>query len=245
MKITRTWVISLLVISFIIGAAVLGVMYRNAYNEKKQAQQMVDLSEMQQSALMKQNEQLNAQLVEAAAEVDSWNDKIALLQLDLEQAAQSLEQTQSKFPAAAESIEYDEALMALAEASNVSVRIIAATETDKAGLSSKDFTFYTNVYSLEISGEMSDILDFVDKIATSNMFKTGELAPVAFVIPQPLTQAAKNDMRASIRAQAVIDIDASVQGIDRIMLIEEAFLQLLGEKGDTGEQTLEEMTTRI
>jgi hypothetical protein len=245
MKISRSVVIGVLVALFIIGAVILGMMYRNSYNDKKQAQQMLDLSESQQTALTKQGEQLKTQLADATADVSAWNDKIALLQLDLEQANQSLEQTQSKFPAAAESIEYDETLMALAESSNVSVRIITATETETSEMSTEDFRFYTNVYSLEISGEVSDILDFVDKIATSNMFKTGEIAPVTFVVPQPLTQTAKDDMRATIRAQAVIDIDASVQGIDRIILIEDAFLQLLGEKGDTDEQTLEEMTMRI
>jgi hypothetical protein len=245
MKISRSVLISVLVILFVIGAIILGVMYRNAYNEKKQAQQMLDLSEIQQVALAKQKAQLEGQLAEAAAEVASWNDKIVLLQLDLEQANLALEQTQNKFPLSAQSIEYSESLISLAEASNVSLRIVTSTETDFAELSTDDFTFYTNVFTVEIYGELGNILDFVDKIATSNLFKTGAITPVTFAIPQPLLQSTKDQMRIDIRTQQLAEIDASIQGVDRIMLIEAAFLELLGEKGDTGEQTLEEMTQRI
>jgi hypothetical protein len=245
MKLTRSGLISILVTLFVIGAIILGVMYRNAYNDNKQAQQMLDSSQRQQNALIKLKTQLETQLAEAAASVAAWNDKITLLQLDLEQANQSLAQIQNKFPLSAQSIEYDEALIALAEASNLSLRVVTATETETAGLSTGDFNFYANVFTVEIRGEMSDILDFIDKIATSSIFKTGAITPVTFAIPQPLLQSTKEQMRIDIRTQQVAEIDASIQGIDRIMLIEEAFLQLLGEKGDTGEQTLEEMTTRI
>ncbi len=243
MKFSRSALIGILVVLFIIGAVILGVMYRNAYNENKQAQQMLELSKTQQSALSKQKAQLETQLVDAASEVASWNDKITLLQMDLEQAELSLGQTQNKFPASAHTIEYDEALIALAESSNLTLRIITATETETAELSTEDFRFYTNVFSVEISGEMGDILDFVNRIATSTMFKTGVMAPVTFTIPQPLTQAAKDQMRIDIRTQMIAEIDASIQGIDRIMIIEQSFLELLGEKAD--QPTLDEMTERI
>ena len=45
----------------------------------------------------------------------------------------------------------------------------------------------------------------------------------------PLSQATKDEMRAVILAQMISDKDASITGYDRVVLIEEAILSMLGD----------------
>jgi hypothetical protein len=169
---------------------------------------------------------------QAVADVASWNDKIALLQTELAQANLSLTQTQNNFPASAQTIEYNETLMGLASSCNLTMQILVATQPTAASLNTSDFTFYSNVFTISVMGKVSDILNFVDKIATNGSFKTGAMTPISFTIPEPLTQAQKDQMRSDIQTQMISAEDASIQGADRVKLIENALYLLLGGKAN-------------
>ena len=235
--------LTIIIAVFLVAAVLLGVTYSGANSDHKQAQANLDAARASQAALTKEKTDLAAQLALAVADVASWNDKVALLQAELGQATLSLQQTQGKFPASAQTIEYNEMLMGLAKASNLTMRTVVATEPDFGNLSTSEFTFYTNVFTIEVSGKVSDILDFVDKVSTNATFKTGVLSPVAFSIPQPLSQVAKDQMRLDLRNAMIAQVDASVTGTDRILLIEESFLTLF--RGQVNEKTITEMTKSI
>ncbi|RJO61190.1 MAG: hypothetical protein C4542_07075, partial [Dehalococcoidia bacterium] len=243
MKFTRSTWITLFFAPFLVAAVVLYLMYNSASKDQKLLQNNLNAARLSQTALNKTKSDLSAQMAQAIADVAAWNNKITLLQTELGQASLSLKQTQSKFPTSAQTIEYNETLMGLAGSSNLKMQMIVATEPAKGDISTSNFTFYTNVFTIEIRGKVSDILDFVNKIVTNSIFKTGALTPVTFKIPQPLSQVVKDQMRADIKNQMIADKDASIQGEARVGLIEQALLSLLGE-GSTG-PTVAQMTQAI
>jgi hypothetical protein len=255
MKFTRSTWVAIFAILFSVAAVVLGQMYNSANNDYKLAQTNLNAARLSQSVLNKAKLDLSAQMAQAVADVAAWNSKIALLQTELGQARLSLTQTQSKFPASAQTIEYNETLMGLAKSCNLTMSTVVSTEPVLGDIGSGDFTFYANVFTINVSGQVSDILDFVDKVATNAVFKTGAMTPVSFNIPlppqppqlppppQPLDQATVDQMRADIKTQMIADEDASIIGADRVALIEQSLLTLLGE-GSTG-PTVDQMTQAI
>jgi len=257
MKFTRSTWISVFVALFLVAAVVLYQMYTGAKNDHELAQSNLKEAQLSQTVLNKQKLDLATQMAQAAADVATRNNKIALLQTQLGQASLSLTQTQSQFPLSAQTIEYNETLITLAKASNLTMRILVATETAKGDISTSAFTFDTNVFTIEVSGKVSDILNFVDKITTDVIFKTGAMTPVSFNIPLPpqppqippfpqpqlVAQAIIDQMRADIKAKMIADKDASTQGVDRVALIEQSFLELL-EDSSTG-PTVAQMTQMI
>lgn len=243
MKPSRSFFLSVFIIGFLIAAVVLGMKYKSATTDHKLAQKNLVAERVSLAALNQEKADLNTSLAQAVADIAAWNNKIALLQTALEQANLSLKQTQSKFPASVQTIEYNETLLGLARSSNLMMRTLVASEPSEGELTTKDFTFYTNVFTVVLDGKVSDILDFLNKVATNVLFKTGAITPVGFSIPQPLSQAEKDQMRADIKGQMVAEKSASITGRARVALIEQALLELLGES--SAGPTVEEMTQAI
>ncbi len=243
MKFTRSTWITIFFTLFLVAVVVLGSMYNSANNGHKLAQKNLDTARLLQTALNKAKTGLSAPMAQADADVAAWNDKITLLQTALGQASLSLKQTQSKFPTSAQTIEYNETLMGLAKSSNLTMQLLVATEPAEWDLSTSAFTFYTNVFTIEVTGKVSNILDFVDKVATNGAFQTGALTPVTFTIPQPLSQAVKDKMKAAIRVELVAQAGANLTAEQRVGIIEQAILLLLEEQSRG--LTVEQMTQQI
>ena len=237
MKFTRTAFFGIFITISIIAAITIGVMYNSASAAHKTEQSKFDSAQITLTVLSKQKADLAPQLAKAAADIASWNDKIALLQTSLAQSALSLKQTQGKFPATASTIEYNETLMGLAKSSNLTMSTLVASVAANAEISTSEFTFNTNLFTISVTGKVSDILGFVDKLATNTVFSTAAITPVSFSmplpfvpepLPPPLTQAVKDQMRADIEAKMLTDNDAAIAGADRVALIEQSLLELLG-----------------
>ncbi len=237
MKFTRTAFIGIFITISIIAATTLGVMYKSATSANRLAKNNLDDVKSAQITLSKQKADLSSQLAKSVADVAAWNNKIALLQTTLGQSNDSLKQAQSQFPLTAQTIEYNETLMGLAKSSNLTMSTIVATKASNASISTSDFTFNTNIFTISVTGKVSDILGFVDKIATNAVFRTAAITPVSFSmalplvpepLPAPLTQAVKDQMRADIKTKMLADKDASIVGAKRVELIEKSFLELLG-----------------
>jgi hypothetical protein len=158
-------------------------------------------------------------------------------------ANQTFVAAQKQFPPTAESIEYNETLMGIAKSCNLTVSSVVATEAANAEMSTSAFAFKTNVFTINVQGKISDILAFIDKITTTDAFKTGVIVPIDFNIPVPITQAAKDQMRADMQAQLFDEKNASIKGYDKVLLIETAILSMMGD--DANQTSAEEMTQFI
>ena len=252
MKFTRTGFFALFITISLIAATTIGVLYNSASAEHKTEQSKIDTAQLILSVLNKQKTDLAPKLAQAAADIASWNDKIALLQTTLAESGSTLKQAQAQFPATVATIEYNETLMALAKSSNLTMSTIVATGASSANISTPDFAFNTNVFTISLSGKVSDILGFVDKLTTHPGFSTAAITPLTFSIPlpfvpeplpAPLTQAVKDQMRAEIKAKMLADVDTLVVGVDRVTFIEQCLLELLGN--NSSGPTLTQMTQTI
>ena len=237
MKLNRTTFVTLFVAVFLVCAVVLYLSYNSAATAHKSAETNLVTAQLAFNASNKQKTDLGAQLSQSVADVTSWNNKIALLQATMGQSIELLKQVQAQFPLTAQTIEYNETLMGLARASNLMMSTIVATGASNANISTSDFTFNTNVFTISVTGKVSDILGFVDKIATNTVFRTAAITPVSFSmplpfvpepLPAPLTQAVKDQMRKDIQDKMKTDMDGSIVGYDRIVLIEQSLFELLG-----------------
>ena len=80
MKFTRTGFFALFITISLIAATTIGVLYNSASAEHKTEQSKIDTAQLILSVLNKQKTDLAPKLAQAAADIASWNDKIALLQ---------------------------------------------------------------------------------------------------------------------------------------------------------------------
>jgi hypothetical protein len=243
MKLTKGTIGIIFVMLFLVGAVLLYVSYSGATSAHKTAQANLAAAQKSEPVLNKAKTDLATQLTQAAADVASWNDKIALLQTTMAKANQTFVAAQKQFPPTAESIEYNETLMGIAKSCNLTVSSVVATEAANAEMSTSQFAFNTNVFTINVQGKISDILAFIDKITTTDAFKTGVIVPVGFNIPVPLTQTAKDQMRTDIQAQMFDEINASIKGYDKVLLVEKAILSMLGDNAN--QPSAEQMTQFI
>jgi hypothetical protein len=243
MKLTKGTIGIIFVMLFLVGAVLLYVSYSGATSAHKTAQANLAAAQKSEPVLNKAKTDLATQLTQAAADVASWNDKIALLQTTMAKANQTFVAAQKQFPPTAESIEYNETLMGIAKSCNLTVSSVVATEAANAEMSTSAFAFKTNVFTINVQGKISDILAFIDKITTTDAFKTGVIVPIDFNIPVPITQAAKDQMRADMQAQLFDEKNASIKGYDKVLLIETAILSMMGD--DANQTSAEEMTQFI
>jgi hypothetical protein len=110
-------------------------------------------------------------------QVASLEQKLATLRSQFEGAKASFSQ------ASVQSIEYDNELSDLAEKSNVFVTRLAAT--DDATVNEGNTTFITNTYDVDVTGNVTDLLDYVHRVALSSYFKNAVLNTLDMVQEAP------------------------------------------------------------
>jgi hypothetical protein len=243
MKLSKSLLTTVFIVLFIVAAIVMWQMYNSAGGQHELAQSDLSKARLSQTSLNKLKTDLDTQLAQAAEDVAAWDDKLALLQTELAQANVSLSLAQKNFPASVQTIEYTETIMGLAKSAKLDVSLLASAAPQKGDLSTPEFTFYSNIFTIKISGPMSNILDFIDRISADKTFKTGAISPISFTIPPPLSQSDKDQMRADIKARMVAEKTASLPAESRVGLVEEALLNLLGDSSDGS--TVAQMTQRI
>jgi len=126
----------------------------------------------------------------AEAELTQWQDKLA-------EATSLLAKSQAQFPESAESIEYDELLFDIADACNLEVMSLTASEPRDKKV--EDVTYIVTSFDLEVKGEVAHILDFISELARSEHFTSATVELVNIKVPEP---AAKEKPTATIKLVA-------------------------------------------
>jgi hypothetical protein len=177
---------------FIIAALGLYMVYQG--QAKKQGAAEADLAEVQAEipVLVADKQDLETELSGLEAELAQWQDQISQLESDLSQSISDLSQTEARFPSLVESIEYDEALFAFAQANNLEIASLGVTEPIKKNVGG--ITYLTTSFSLKVRGEVADILDFINTIVNDDDFQTAIIKPVSVLVPRPLTEQEKEGL---------------------------------------------------
>ena len=165
---------------FAIAAVFLYQMYQGRQNEYEQINTQVAAS---QTLLLK--------LESDKAELEG---QLSSSQVQLEQAVASLSEGKAKFPEQIESIEYGELFFKMAHDRDLEMMRLSASEPAK--LNVEDVTFTVTTFTMEVRGEVADMVDFVNGIAIGDDFTTTNVDVVNIRVPEPLTISEKEALVA-------------------------------------------------
>ncbi len=137
-------------------------------------------------------------------EKDNWQRQLSQmkgrlteLQGELAQAKSFLSDNQSSFPELVQSIEYDERFFKLADVWRLNIVDITASEGQPRRTGS--LIFSATKFSVQVKGNVADILGYVGALASDQNFATIEVTQVNINIPEPRTAPGKE-------ASATIDL---------------------------------------
>lgn len=166
--------VGLIIGAIIIVAALVGlyIVYSGQAGEREEWQEKLDRTETLLPTLTTQKRTMEDQLT---------------------QAQSSLNTSLAQFPRLVKSIEYDDDLFAIADASKVDItRLTASLPTDrKIGA----VTYSVSTFALDVSGDIADILDFINAISTGDDFQlpwSAEVTGITITIGDEETTATIN-----------------------------------------------------
>lgn len=144
------------------------------------------------SGQIKQQDELNTSLAAAQGSLPkllsdrtSLENQLAQWTANLTEAKSALNQAQARFPGLVESIEYDEQLFQIADMFDLVITSLSATEPVNQKI--QNVTFSMTNFSLSISGEVTDILGFINTLTTDEAFATATIETVDMSVPVPVS----------------------------------------------------------
>ena len=146
----------------------------------------------------------HAELPELVSEKEDLESQLTQLESNLAKATSFLDRIKRSFPDSVESIEYDAVLFSLAFKRNLEITRLTAlepaeqeVEADReveAGQEVESATYDITSFGVEVRGEVADILDLVNAIATGGDFITATVELVNISVPEPLTEEEKEEL---------------------------------------------------
>ncbi|MCL0076753.1 hypothetical protein M1O12_01840 [Dehalococcoidia bacterium] len=135
-----------------------------------------------------------------ASQLSQLESRLARSESELVQAESLLHKAAAKFPESVESIEYGEALFAIAKEHDLKITtLIPSRPADKTV---EGVTFSVTFFAVDVVGEVADILDFISTIAVGDEdFASARLELVDIVFPEPVEENVEGteNSSASIR----------------------------------------------
>lgn len=163
---------------FIIAFATLYMVYSRRSGEQEQLNSSLAVAQGALPQLISEREDLESQLTQ-------WESQLT-------EATSSLAKIEARFPESVQSIEYDERLFELADDCDLEITSLTASEpsskkvkVEAEDIKVEDITYATTSFRVEVRGEVDDILDFINAIATGEHFITATVESVDMDIPEP------------------------------------------------------------
>ncbi len=110
----------------------------------------------------------------------------------LAQATSLLNAARSSFPDFVDSIRVDEKLFEMAD--DCDLKITSITSSEPTDEEVEAVTYSVAPFVVDVKGEVADILDFINTIATSEYFTNATVELVDIVVPEPLTEEEKEGL---------------------------------------------------
>ena len=173
-----------------IAAASLFMLYRQQLQEQQQLNNALATA---QNALPK-----------LASERTNLESTLAELEEKLAQATSQLETAKAAFPTTSvESIEVDQLLFSIADANALDIVILTSdepsedtvtVEVEEEDIEVEDVTYLVTSFTVEVRGEVADILSFINTVVTHSSFTTATVELANITVPEPLTETEKGEM---------------------------------------------------
>jgi cell division protein FtsB len=248
MRLTKTiWTI--LGVALIVAAAVtLFMLYNGQMKQQDElndslgaAYNKLQLLTIEKGSLQADIAQLQADIAQQQDETGLLQDEIAQLEDELQQlederaeaealALQLLSQAEARFIASAESIEYDEILFGFAQDTNLSLWNIEASSPLQSSV--EGIEYGVTVIQMEVGGQVTDVLDFINTIVTYEAFKTSILSDFGMNMPQPLSEGDISQLEQSIRSQLYNEAVGQITTEQMVGFITEAIAEVAGPESD-------------
>jgi TolA-binding protein len=192
MKFSRTSWIVFGVGLFVIAGITLYVVYQGQAGERQDASDRLAEAQAALPAAVSDKNDAESRLGQLEDELSQLQSDLVQMDAELAQAELALAQVKIMLPDSVESIEYGEKLFALVDSSNLVVTILNASEPIEVQI--EGITYSTTTFTLEVRGEVANILNFISAAVADNDFKTAVLEPISMTIPELLTDTEKEGM---------------------------------------------------
>jgi hypothetical protein len=168
MKLSKTawWILG--IGFFILAAIILVVLLSSQSGEAKQLEDNLLVTQTLINKLISDREDMESQL--------------AQLENELEDAQTAYNQSQAKYPESVASIEYDEEIFTLANDSSLEIMSLIAAEPRENKV--EDIPFVNTSFDVDVRGTVTNILNFIDDIATGEYFESATVELINLEIPE-------------------------------------------------------------
>ena len=169
MKLSKTawWILGLGF--FVIAAAVLMMLFTGQSGDAKQLEDNLAVT---QTFLIKLN-----------ADKEELNNQLIQLESQLDEVEAAYRQNKANFPNTVASIEYDEELFFIADDYNLEVWSLTASEP--SGINVDEVLFDNTTFEIEVRGAVSNILSFINNVATGGYFDSATVELINIEVPEP------------------------------------------------------------
>jgi len=192
MKFSRTAWLILIIGIFVIAIGSLYWLYLQEQPEQKA------LSETLSAAQDK--------LPKLAAERTNLESTLTELEDRLAQATSQLKAGKAAFPASVWSVEVDEMLFGIADSWSLEIINLTATEPSDTSVSPEiedieaedieveDVNYQLTSFTVEVKGQVADILSFFDSVVNHRDFTTATVELVTIVVPEPVSETERGQL---------------------------------------------------
>lgn len=169
MKLSKTalWILGIGV--FVIASAVLIMLHVG---------QSGDAERLEENLLVTQ-----ALFTKLTADREGLNSQLTQLYNQLDEADSAYRQSKANFPKSVMSIEYDEELFFIADDYNLEVISLTASEPSEYPV--EEVPFDSTDFEVEVRGAVSNILSFINNVATGGYFNSAIVELVNMEVPEP------------------------------------------------------------
>ncbi len=222
MKLSRTAWLVLGIGIFVIAFGSLYFLYSRQDNEQEQLNDSLSVAQATLPTLVSEKEDWESQLTQGESRLTQQESQLTQRESQLAQATSLLDTTQASFPESVESIEYDELLFNFAHDCNLRITTLIASEPGNEEV--EDITYSVTSFTVDVKGEVANILDFINAIVTSEDFTCATAELVNINIPEPLTEAEKEAIKEGLTKE-IIEALAEVGLTEEIKEIIEALAE--------------------
>jgi len=169
MKISKTAWLILGIGFFVIASAVLVMFFLRLSGDAEQMEENLSVSQVLLTKLTSDRGELHGQLLQ--------------LENQLDEAEVAYSQSKANFPQAVMSIEYDEELFLIADDCDLEVMSLIASEPRESEV--EEISFDNTAFEVEVRGSVSNILSFINNVATDVYFNSATVELVNMEVPEP------------------------------------------------------------
>jgi hypothetical protein len=153
---------------FILAAVIMIVLLSSKSGDIAQLQENLGVTQTLLNKLISEREGLESQVAELGNILD--------------EAEAAYNSSQGKYPDSVASIEYDEEIFSLAHDSNLDVLSLLASEPGVNKV--EDISFDNTTIEIEVQGTVTNILTFIDDVATGAYFESATVEMINLDVPE-------------------------------------------------------------